>query len=274
MVPPARSRRNTGSDLAARVVVAVPAIAFAIFIVASGGWIFTAGVAALGLIALHELFEMYARVRPVRLAGFLALIGILLAAHLGGERQVLLAAMALFPVMFLIGLAMPQGGPTATARMSLTALGVFWVALPIAHAVMLRELPHGGGVIITILVATFVGDTGAYLGGRMFGVRKLAPSVSPNKTLEGLAIGMLAAIFGAWAAGLYQDWLTHGQAALIGLSAAVLAPIGDLFESKVKRDAGAKDAGRLFGAHGGVLDRLDAAFFTLVAGYYVWLAMI
>ena len=270
-----RSHRNTGSDLVARVLVAIPAIAFAVFIVASGGWIFTAGVGLLGLIALHELFEMYRRVKPVRLAGFLALIAILVAAHLGGERQVLLASMALFPVMFLIGLAMPQSGPSVTARMSLTVLGVFWVALPIAHAVMLRDLPHGGSVIIIILVATFVGDTGAYLGGRMFGVRKLAPSVSPNKTVEGLVIGMLSAIFGAWAAGLYDDgWLSHGQALLIGLAAAVLAPIGDLFESKVKRDAGAKDAGKLFGAHGGVLDRLDAAFFTLVAGYYVWLAML
>ena len=270
-----RSRRNTSSDLVARVLVAIPAIAFAVFIVASGGWVFTAGVALLGLVALHELFEMYGRVKPVRLAGFLALLGILAAAHLGDERQVLLATMALFPVMFLVALAMPQGGPTVTARMSLTALGVLWVALPIAHAVMLRDLPHGGSVIIIILAATFVGDTGAYLGGRMFGTRKLAPAVSPNKTVEGLAIGMLAAIFGAWAAGLYDDgWLSHGQALLFGLAVAVLAPLGDLFESKVKRDAGAKDAGKLFGAHGGVLDRLDAAFFTLVAGYYVWLAML
>ena len=268
------ARRNTRSDLMARVLVALPAIAFAIFIVASGGWIFTAGVALLGLVALHELFEMYARVRPVRLAGMIGLIALLVAAQLGGERQVLLTAMAFFPVLFLIGLAMPPSGPTVTARMALTALGTFWIALPIAHAVMLRELPHGGGVIITILVATFVGDTGAYLGGRMFGTRKLAPSVSPNKTVEGLAIGMLAAIFGAWAAGLYQDWMSMSQSLLIGLAAAVMAPIGDLFESKIKRDAGAKDAGKLFGAHGGVLDRLDAAFFTLVAGYYVWLAML
>ena len=270
-----RSRRNSGSDLAARVIVAIPAIAFAVFIVASGGWIFTGGVIALGLIALHELFDMYARVRPVRLAGFLGLIGIVVAAHLGDERQVLLAAMSLFPLMFVISLAMPQGGPTVTARMSLTVLGVFWVALPIAHAVMLRDLPHGGSVIITILVATFVGDTGAYLGGRAFGTRPLAPSISPNKTVEGLVIGMVAAVFGALAAGLYDDgWLSHTEAALIGLTVAVLAPIGDLFESRVKRDAGAKDAGKLFGAHGGVLDRLDAAFFTLVAGYYVWLAML
>jgi phosphatidate cytidylyltransferase len=268
------ARRNSSSDLAARVLVAVPAIAFALFIVISGDWIFTVGAGALGLIALHELFEMYGRVRPVRLAGFLGLIGMAVAAQLGDERQVLMAAMAFFPVLFLLALAMPAGGPTLTARMSLTALGVFWIGGAIAHAIMLRDLPHGGGIIILILVATFVGDTGAYLGGRMFGTRKLAPVVSPNKTVEGLVIGMLAAIFGGWAAGLYQDWLSHGQALLLGLSAAIMAPIGDLFESKVKRDAGAKDAGRLFGAHGGALDRLDAALFTLVAGYYVWLAML
>jgi phosphatidate cytidylyltransferase len=259
-VPPARSRRNTGSDAVARLIVAVPAIAFAVFIIAYGGWVFAVGAGALGVIALGELFTMYERVRP--------------AAQLGDERQLLLATMAFVPVLFLLALAMPQGGPTVTARMSLTAFGVFWIGLPIAHAVLLRELPHGGGVIVTILVATFVGDTGAYFGGRLFGTRPLAPIVSPNKTVEGLVIGMLAAVFGAWAAGLYQDWLSHGQALLIGLSAALMAPIGDLFESKVKRDAGTKDAGRLFGAHGGALDRLDAAFFTLVAGYYVWLAML
>jgi phosphatidate cytidylyltransferase len=269
-----RSRRNSGSDLAARVLVAVPAIGFALFIVLSGGWIFALGATLLGLVALHELFEMYGRVKPVRLAGFLGLIAMAVAAYLGDERQVVLAAMAFLPVLFLLALAMPPGGPTITARMALTALGVIWIGGAIAHAVMLEELRHGNKVIITILVATFIGDTGAYLGGRMFGTRRLAPEISPNKTVEGLVIGMLAAVFAAWAAGLYEEWMNHGQALLIGLACAVMAPIGDLFESKVKRDAGTKDAGRLFGAHGGALDRLDAAFFTLVAGYYLWLAML
>lgn len=258
----------------ARVVWAVPAIAFAIFIIASGGLVFLVGVVALGVVALGELFGMYERVRPVRLAGFLALIGLACAAHFGGERQVLLASAAVFPVLFALSVAGPGGGPSTTARMSLTLLGVFWIGLAIAHAVLLRQLPHGGAIIVDLLVATFVGDTGAYLGGRAFGTRRIAPSISPNKTLEGLLIGMAAAVFGAWAAGLYQDWLSHGQAALLGLTAALVAPLGDLFESQVKRDAGAKDAGKLFGAHGGALDRLDAAFFALVAGYYVWLAML
>jgi phosphatidate cytidylyltransferase len=84
---------------------------------------------------------------------------------------------------------------------------------------------------------------------------------------------MLTAIVAVVAAGFYQDWLNLGQSALLGLAVAVMAPLGDLFESQVKRDARAKDAGRLFGVHGGALDRLDAAFFALVAGYYVWRAM-
>jgi phosphatidate cytidylyltransferase len=270
-----RSRRNTGSDLGGRVLWAVPAIAFAIFIIARGGIIFTIGVTLLGIVALGELFGMYERVRPVRLAGFLGLIGLALAAHFGGERQVLLASVSVFPALFLLTAATAGArGPTATARMSLTLMGIFWIGFAIAHAILLRKLDHGGGIIVDLLVATFVGDTGAYLGGRAFGRRKLAPRISPNKTLEGLILGMAAAVFGGWAAGLYQDWISHGQAALIGLTAALVSPIGDLMESQVKRDAGIKDAGTLFGAHGGALDRLDAAFFSLVAGYYVWLAML
>jgi phosphatidate cytidylyltransferase len=269
-----RSRRNTGSDLAARILVAIPAIGFAIFIISAGGWIFAVGAGLLGLVAMHELFEMYARVRPVRLAGFLALIAMVTAGYLGDERQVLLALMAFIPVLFLLALAMPQRGPTATARMSITVLGVVWIGSAIAHAVMLRELPHGGAIILLILVATFVGDTGAYIGGKMLGTRPLAPVISPNKTVEGLVIGMLFALLAGWWMGQYHDWMNQGQILLLALTAAVMAPIGDLFESKVKRDAGTKDAGRLFGAHGGALDRLDAAFFTLVSGYYVWLAML
>ena len=74
------------------------------------------------------------------------------------------------------------------------------------------------------------------------------------------------AILGVFLAGLYQTWLTQGDALLLGVAVAVLGPLGDLFESLIKRDAGIKDAGSLFGPHGGALDRADAALFTLVAG--------
>ena len=272
---PPRRRGVGGSDLGRRILVAVPAAAYAIFIIASGGWIFAVGVLILGVVCLHELFRMYDALRPVKLAGFLALGGLAVAAQEGGERQVLLALVAFVPLMFLIGAAMPRrDGATLTEGMALTVLGVVWIGMAIAHAVLLRGLPHGDGIVIDVLVGTFVGDTGAYIGGRWFGTRPLAPRISPNKTVEGLMIGFLCAVIATWAAGLYQDWLTHGQALILGAAVGLVAPIGDLMESAIKRDAGTKDAGSMFGAHGGALDRLDAAFFTLVCGYYVWLAML
>ena len=268
-------RRGGGGDLGRRILVAIPAIAYAIFIIAAGGWIFAAGVTVLGLVCLHELFRMYESLRPVKLAGFLALGGLAVAAQAGGPQQVLLALVAFFPLLFLLAVAMPRAdGATITEGMAITVLGVVWVGMAIAHAILLRELPHGGGIIVDVLVGTFVGDSGAYLGGRSFGTRRLAPRISPNKTVEGLAIGFLVAIVATWCAGLYQDWLSHGQALILGAAVGAAAPLGDLMESAVKRDAGTKDAGTLFGAHGGALDRLDAAFFTLVTGYYVWLALL
>jgi phosphatidate cytidylyltransferase len=270
-----RRRRRGGSDLWLRVVVAIPAVAYAIFIIVAGGWIFAAGVLVLGIVCLHELFRMYETVRPVKLAGFLGIAGLAVAALEGGDRQVLLALVAFVPVMFLLGLALPRGqGPSLTAGMSITMFGVVWVGMAIAHAILLRGTPHGDGIIVDILVGTFLGDSGAYFGGRWFGTRPLAPRISPNKTVEGLVIGFITAVIFTWAAGLYQDWLTHGQALILGVAVGAAAPLGDLFESAVKRDAGTKDAGTLFGAHGGALDRLDAAFFTLVTGYYVWLTLL
>jgi phosphatidate cytidylyltransferase len=268
-------RRNSASDLSARIWVAVPAIAYAIGIIALGGPWFAAGVLVLGFVCVHELFRMYEGLRPVRLAGFVGLIGLAAAAHFGGEHQVLLAVVAFFPVLFLLALAMPDRPEIPlTDGMAITLLGTFWVGLAIAHAIMLRDLPHGDGIVIDVLVGTFIGDTAAYLGGRAFGSRPLAPRISPNKTVEGLACGIAGATFAVWCAGLYQDWLGGWNALLLGAVVGIVAPIGDLFESKVKRDAGTKDAGTLFGAHGGALDRLDAAFFTLVAGYYLWLALL
>jgi phosphatidate cytidylyltransferase len=268
------ARRHAASDLGARVWIAIPAIAYAILIVWQGGWIFALGVLLLGFVCLHELFRMYDHARPVRLGGFLGLMGLTAAAHYGGEHQVLLATVACFPLLFLLALALPERADVPlTGGMAITLLGTLWIGLAIAHAVMLRELPHGDGIVIAVLVGTFVGDTAAYLGGRYFGVRRLAPRISPNKTVEGLVFGVLGATLAVWCAGLYQDWIGGVDSLLLGLVVGVLAPLGDLFESKVKRDAGTKDAGTLFGAHGGALDRLDAALFTLVGGYYMWLVL-
>ncbi len=262
-------RRNQGSDRWARILAAVPAIAVALFLVISGGLIFALGLIVLGWICLHELFGMYERAHPVRLGGFLGMAGLLLAAHYGHQFQIVLALVAALPVIF--GLCLVQRHPSF-AGITIALVGLYWIGLAFAHAVLLRKLPHGEGIVIDVLVGTFLGDTGAYLGGRMFGTRPLAPRLSPNKTVEGLIAGMVFAVLGTWFAGRYQDWLPGTHALVLGLGVALAAPVGDLFESFVKREAGTKDAGRLFGAHGGALDRLDAVFFTAVISYYIWAA--
>jgi phosphatidate cytidylyltransferase len=158
--------------------------------------------------------------------------------------------------------------------MAVTLLGIVWIGVALAHAMLLRELPHGDGLVVDVLVGTFVGDTAAYFAGRAYGRHPLAPRISPNKTVEGLVGGIVGGAAAFWMAGLYQDWLSGTDALIIGVCVALAAPVGDLFESLLKRDLEVKDTGRFFGAHGGVLDRLDAVFFTAVTAYYVSVALL
>ena len=266
------ARRNTGSDLGARVIVAIPAALAVIVVNAVGGLAWTLALLAVGIVCLGELFDLLKPVRPVRLAGFLGLAGVLVAAQYGTQFHILLAAVAVVPVLFVLTAWSPSS-EHATLAMATTLFGIYWVGFALAHAVLLRGLPHGDAIVIDVLVGTFIGDTGAYFGGRNFGRRPLAPRISPNKTVEGLVIGMGSAILAVFLAGLYQDWLTTTDALLLGLGVAIAAPIGDLFESFIKRDTGIKDSGKAFGAHGGALDRVDAALFAAVVGYYIWYAL-
>jgi phosphatidate cytidylyltransferase len=269
--PPRRRERSQRSDLVARILIAIPAAIVVIIFINVGGLAFALFMIAVGWACLQELYRLLARWRPVAIVGFASVAAMVLAARYGNQRDVLEVAVATVPVLFLVVVARGQGH--ATVSMAGTLLGIFWIGLAVTHGELLRQLPHGNGVFIDVLAGTFIGDTGAYVGGRLFGRRPLAPTISPNKTMEGLVCGMLAAIVTIFLAGLFQAWLTQTDALLLGLAVAILAPIGDLFESVIKRDAGTKDAGSIFGPHGGVLDRADAALFTIVAGYYVWFAV-
>jgi phosphatidate cytidylyltransferase len=265
---PSGTRSRERDSTARRVAIALPWAAFAILIVYAGSPVFTFAVIGFGIAALHELYRLLHPARPLALAGFLGVAGLVLAAHYGDQYQMLLVAAASVLVTFVLMLAR-DNRRNATLAMAVTLFGVFWVGIALAHAVLLRDLPHGGGLLTDTLIGTFIGDTGAYFGGRMWGTRALAPRISPGKTVEGLVCGIALGTLAFWFAGLYQDWLSGIDALVIGACVALAAPLGDLFESLIKRDLGVKDAGRLFGQHGGALDRLDAALFTVVVSYYV-----
>lgn len=257
-----------------RVLWAIPWAAFAITIIVAGGAVFAAAVVVLAAICLGELFSIARQARPMAPVAILVTAALIAAAYWGDQYQMLLALACAFPLMFLV--AFTRGSVAGiTASAAVTVLGIAWIGVPFAHAVLLIELPdHGAALLVDVLVATIAADTAAYAGGRAFGRTRLAPEISPNKTVQGLAFGLLGGTLGFWFAGLYQDWLSGLDALAMGAVVALVAPMGDLFESAVKRDLGVKDSGTAVGPHGGLLDRLDAVLFTIVAGYYLAVALV
>ncbi|UJA19284.1 phosphatidate cytidylyltransferase [Thermoleophilia bacterium SCSIO 60948] len=258
------------ADLGPRIIVAIPAAAVAIGLLLLGGLAWAFGLAIVGALAAGELFRLLHT--PPRFAAVgLAAVFVLppLAAELGRDA---IAAIPFLVVALSFCVALAPGRERVAAGAGAATLAAAWIGIGLAHGAMLRELPHGGALVLDVLLAVFLGDTAAQLGGSAFGRRKLAPSVSPKKSVEGLAFGLVTGpLVVVIAAVGFQDFLEVWQAALLGLVAAIAAPAGDLFESMLKREAAVKDSGGLLGPHGGMLDRIDAALFAAVAGY--WLAL-
>lgn len=258
------------SSFASRVAVAALLLPPVFGLIWAGGWWFFVLAAVVAVLALHEFYEMTRPLRPVLLAGFAATLAALLGAQWGPEWA-LGGFLATFGFAFVFkGLA---GASPTTASLAATVLGAAWIGLSLAHMTFIREIPeHGVLAAFTILLAVFAADTVAYFVGRLFGRHKLAPRTSPGKTWEGLVAGTIAAVLVPFFAFYEEGFLEVWESLVLGGAIAAAAPIGDLFESALKRDAGIKDSGRLLLGHGGMLDRLDALLFAAVASYYVLLA--
>ena len=258
-----------------RLVVAIPGIGIAIGAIVLGGAVFATVVLLVAALALYELYSLTAASRPLRWAGYLsAVLAIGLAwAVEPPERGVLIGVTASLGLLAVAGLILARRDEV-TLRIATAGLGVIYIALPLALLVALRELPHGAGAVLNVVVGTWVFDTAAYAGGRLWGRRPVAPRTSPHKTVEGTATGLVAGTLAVWVAGLYMDWITGIESLLLGLVICIGAYFGDLFESLLKRDAGAKDSGRLLLGHGGVLDRFDALLFSAPAAYFVTVLLV
>ena len=244
--------------------MAIPALVVLLAINHAGGSAFAALLAALGALGHVELARL-ARL-PARVAAPGA------AAVAAGPPLALAGAPALLAAAGAVGVtvaaAAAAGGRGRAA--AVTAGGVAWLGGTLAVAMLLRELDHGAAWVILVLAATFVGDTAAQLAGTAYGRHRLAAAISPHKTVEGLLAGVVCGTLACWLIARYADpWIGGLEALGLGFACALAAPAGDLLESAVKRRAGVKDSGRLFGAHGGVLDRIDAAVAAALAGYLV-----
>ncbi len=151
--------------------------------------------------------------------------------------------------------------------------GVTYIGFLGGHLVLLRDLDDDGDWVFVAVFATFAADTAAYFAGRAFGRRQLSPAISPGKTIEGgiagIVVGFAAVFVVAWVVGLDVDEM---ELAPLALLLPIVAIVGDLAESLIKRGAGIKDSSELVPGHGGFLDRMDAILFTvpLVFYYAMW----
>lgn len=205
-----------------------------------------------------------------------------------GTRQFWIIALAIFAggaFLSLLWLIAFYRGRQRLRTAAWLVGGPVYVGLLLAHIPLLAQLGDTGEFsgygyelgrnwLLFALLTTFATDTGAYFVGRLAGRHKMAPSLSPGKTWEGAAGGFVAAIIAALliAGPLYQYLnldLVWWQPVLIGAAVGIAAQGGDLLESKLKRIAKVKDAGRLFPGHGGMLDRLDSLLLTVPTVYYL-----
>jgi CDP-diglyceride synthetase len=209
--------------------------------------------------------------RPATLLGLVAVAALPLAAYWRGEAAVPMILALTFVVGVLWYLLGVGGKARPTANLGVTLLGVVWVGVLGAFAALILKIPDQGvSILLVAVVATVAHDTGAFFIGRAMGRTPLS-AISPNKTVEGLVGGMVATLVGVFVVVVLLGFspFSSGEALLLGLVLAFVAPLGDLAESLFKRDLGLKDMGSLLPEHGGVLDRFDGLLFVLPAAYYV-----
>lgn len=244
---------------------------FVWIVVLAPAWVFGVLVVTAAGVAQWEFTRMFRRA-GVPVFGRLGLVaGILVTVSFAAPaRDVTLPVLgAVVLAVLSAALIGRSGAPPAWEASAVTLLGVLYVNWLLGHALWLRGHAAGVELILFLVWVTWLGETSAYLVGSRLGRRKLAPIVSPRKTVEGaaaqVAVSLLAAIAG-------QPWLFPslplGSALVLGVLLGIVGQVGDLVESLLKRSVGTKDAGDILPGHGGILDRIDSLLFNTPVLYY------
>lgn len=265
------AEQAASSDLTMRIGSAI--VIFGLFLgsLILGGWWFSVFVILLMVVALGEFYA------TVRVRGYrpLALFGLLGVAMMGIGAQMVgplaiggwAAATAIGTVLFFS--LTPRRDALSNA--SVTVLGMAWTGM-LSFAILVADGPHPVSQILFVVIVIASNDIGGYFAGRSFGRRKLAPNVSPNKTVEGFIGGLLLAAVVAAVLAVFPPWAEIGltRALVIAGLISIFAPLGDLAESMVKRNLGVKDMGSVLPGHGGMLDRVDGFLFAVPAIYVLF----
>ena len=255
-------------------LVALPFLLLLIFKWGTG--IFALTISIICLIALWEYFQIvladkdYTVSHPIVLLSFVCGPAMIWAAA-GSKPDVVFLILALNIIACgLISVLRFKNDPDLPRVIALQVLGMSYIPLFLAYLVLIRNTTEGVAWTFTVIAVIFMGDTGAYYAGRKYGKRKLCPSVSPGKTVEGalggLAANVLAGIICKLGFALSLPWI--GVVPFFMIIGAA-GQLGDLFESIFKRSSTIKDSGNILPGHGGILDRIDALLFAMPVAYWL-----
>lgn len=258
-----------------RIITGLVALPFLIYLIVQGGTAFFGLVLAAGLLALWEYLRIACAVPPRSVnssLNILALITgalVLWAAYRARFDLILLclaANLLLAGITAIVNYGKDQNVFSAVVKQ---VSGVIYVPVLLGHILLLRNGSDGMIWVFLLICLVFANDIGAFYAGTFFGEHKLCPSVSPGKTIEG-SLGGLTACFtvGILFRVYFLPGLPWGWFLLAVLSIAIAGPLGDLFESIIKRSGNIKDSGSILPGHGGLLDRIDALLFASPVAYY------
>ena len=266
--------------LGKRILTAFIGIPIAVYVINYGEWLFATAILVLTLLAWYEFYIIMQNkdIKVFYRLGILINILILGCAWLGNYHEFVIV---LFVSTMLALLKIVTSGTNFTVvDAAFSLLGISYIGMSFAHLLLLRstdnslylmtswgELSVGAAYVWLAFVGTWASDTFAFFIGTYFGRHKLCPMISPKKTIEGALGGMLGSVIAIVVLGLLFK-LPVSHSIFMGILVGIVAPIGDLIESAIKRFAGVKDSGRIFPGHGGVLDRFDSIMFTVPAIYY------
>lgn len=263
-----------------RVITALIGIPIAIYTINFGSWLFAAVVSALALLAWHEFCIMLnkQKISPMHIYGMIGILLLLGCAWLGNSYETIMIIF-IFTIITLMKVVL-NCVKFSIADAAFSLFGFIYIGLSFAHLIMLRflefpldysgilgALTAGTAFVWIAFIGTWASDTFAFFVGSKWGKHKLCPALSPGKTREGALGGVAGSIFVVLLLGQLLN-LQVMHSLTLGLLIGIVAPVGDLAESALKRFAGVKDSGKLLPGHGGVLDRFDSIMLSVPVVYY------
>lgn len=250
-------------DLAIRTISGLIIVLLTIAITVKGGITLLYFVAALSILGLREFYNAMegTDVRPIKNIGYIACIGLLFNSL---EYKWASFRLLLFYMLTVLLIELLFKKDIALTDIFVTFFGILYIPFLMQHIIYL----DGNIYIWLIFIIAWGTDTFAYIFGTLFGRNKLCPKLSPNKTIEGSLGGIFGAILLTFGFAKYFNLFPLWKLILLAIAGGVIAQLGDLTASRIKRVTGIKDFGFIMPGHGGVLDRYDSILFTAPLVYY------